>query len=200
MNQRHFSLIVLLLLALTAGAQDTDFLVDFNKQHLERNRLGMGILGTWALGNIAISSIGWSQSTGSRQAFHQMNVAWNGVNLLIAGFGYYSALNGPTDLSLFETIQEHEKIKRILLFNAGLDLAYMAGGLYLLERGKHRPGQGERWRGFGRAVIMNGAFLFAFDVILYYLHQKAGLQDLYPWLKKLSLSASGQQLGINWCF
>lgn len=172
---------------------------EFNLGRLERNRHGMLILGSWAASNMAISALALrSPRSGIAESFHQMNIGWNAVNLIIAGFGYYDAQQSESLLTLSESLQEHEKIKQILLFNAGLDLAYIAGGFYLRERAKSDLENSDRWEGFGRAVIMNGAFLFSFDLIKYILHQRAGASDLYPLLEKLQVGPQG--VGFIWQF
>jgi hypothetical protein len=197
--QRNTTFIALaLLLPLFLIAQNDSTLATFNADRLHLNQVGMTVLGSWALGNMAVSGLALSSSSGATRSFHQMNIGWNAVNLAIAGFGYYGAISGATDLSLASSIQEHESIKRILLFNAGLDVAYMAGGLYLLERSKNDLKQKDRLTGFGRAVIMNGAFLFVFDVVMYALHTKQGASDLYPWLENIQLSATG--VGVQFMF
>ncbi|HAN38707.1 MAG TPA: hypothetical protein DCQ29_07365, partial [Chitinophagaceae bacterium] len=53
------------------------------QQQLQRK--GMYVLGSWALGNIAVSSLTANGVSGSNKAFHQMNVYWNVVNAGIAG-------------------------------------------------------------------------------------------------------------------
>ena len=95
-----------------------------------------------------------------------MNLAWNSVNLVIAGFGYYNALNAGSDLTLLETFAEQKGIENILLLNAGLDVGYMLGGLYLLERSKNVGKRQDILKGFGQSIILQGGFLFAFDVIM----------------------------------
>jgi hypothetical protein len=43
----------------------------------------------------------------------------------------------------------------------------MAAGAFLMERSKSRLKKTEQMKGFGQAVIVNGAFLFAFDLVNY---------------------------------
>lgn len=189
----------LLLLPILGWGQSELELESFNEKRLRINEVGMTVLGSWALGNMAVSGIGLATDPqGSTKHFHQMNLGWNAVNLVIAGFGYYSTHGGEVGLSLANTIQEHEQMKQILLFNAGLDVAYMAGGLYLLERAKNSTDKADQWRGFGQAIIMNGGFLLAFDVVLYYLHNRHGADELYPLLKSVSVSPMG--FSVNWRF
>jgi hypothetical protein len=50
-------------------------------------------------------------------------------------------------------------------------MAYMAGGAYLIERSKNTEKNPERLRGFGESIILQGAFLFAFDIGTYLVHR-----------------------------
>lgn len=190
-------------LSLNLGAQQepispqADSLALFNSQRQNLSRQGMLVLGGWAAGNLAISGIALgSGSKGTARSFHQMNLGWNAVNLAIAGFGYYSLGSESAELSLAQSLQEQESMKRILLFNAGLDVAYMAGGAYLLERAK-TSAKPQRDRGFGRAVIMNGAFLMAYDLVMYFVHQQRD-ESLYQWVPDISMGLN--QVGLVWKF
>lgn len=184
-----FALLFLVTIAYSQNFNSEEFL---NKHH-QINRNGMLVLGTWALGNIAVSGIGLGNSAGESRAFHQMNMGWGVVNLAIAGFGYYGSLNPETGLSLAETIREHESMKRILLFNAGLDVAYVTAGFYLRERAKNEENSG-RYRGFGNSVIMQGGFLLLFDAVMYYFHSQHGSDKLYNILAGIQLSPNSVAL------
>ena len=65
-------------------------------------------------------------------------------------------------------------MEKILLFNAGLDVAYVMGGLYLNERGKNATDTQKRdqLRGFGKAVVLQGGFLLVFDTVMYLVHHQ----------------------------
>jgi hypothetical protein len=162
-------IVALMICSLGLWAQSNESLIDLNQHRLDINRTGMIILGSWAVGNMAMGAAGYYNSTGEAKYFHQMNLMWNVVNAGIAGFGLHSALNGPADLGFTESIREHESIRRILLFNAGLDVGYMATGLYLRER-SFRSDNPERFRGFGNSLLLQGAFLFTFDLIMFSVH------------------------------
>jgi hypothetical protein len=149
-------------------AQDIPALQDFNQTRLDYNRSGMLILGSWAIGNMVWGGMGASQTTGEVKAFHQMNVYWNAVNLAIAGFGYYQAIQEVPGTDFWATMEAQQSIENILLVNAALDVAYMAGGLYLKERGLRI--ENSRLVGFGKSVILQGAFLMTFDAIMYGFH------------------------------
>jgi hypothetical protein len=165
----------------------------FNEVRLNKTKTAMTILGTWAVGNIAIGSVLAKKKEGEDKAFHQMNAMWNGVNLTLAGFGLYSAITAdPASFGLYETFNEQQKLQKILLFNAGLDVGYMAGGLYLRERGKNTLDleKSARYKGWGRSIILQGAFLFAFDLGTYFV-LSGNNSELKGLLEGLSFSGNG---------
>ncbi len=191
MFRKSFLLCCSLCLPFFLCAQEID-LQAFNTERLSINKTGMGILGSWALTNMAVSALSLRGTTAEIKAFHQMNLGWNAVNLLIAGIGYYAAVNEPIgEMNMSESIQAHEKMKSILLFNAGLDLAYVTGGFYLLERAKNSTSRSDQLRGFGKAVIMNGSFLFVFDVVMVWLHAHHAQSKLYALASVLTLQPGG---------
>ncbi|MEZ0486270.1 DUF6992 family protein [Fibrella aquatica] len=149
--------------------------VQFSQQRYNHGRtLGLS-LGGYALANLAVSGVALGKSSGETKYIHQMNMYWNAVNLGIAGLGLLSLRKQhPESETLGEAVQKHESMKRTLLFNAGLDVAYIAGGLYLTERANSRPDQADRLRGYGKTVMAQGAFLLAFDAVNYLVFKKRG--------------------------
>jgi hypothetical protein len=101
--------------------------------------MGAGIIGLWA-----------SNDERSR-GFWGMSGAWALVNAGIA----YAGLLGPEP--------DGGSLRNTLLINAGLDVVYVLGGAYMLSRPE------ETWRGGGLAIIIQGAFLLAFDLLHAYL-------------------------------
>lgn len=191
MKNRMLIFTFLLSLFLCASAQDLE---SFNIDRLDKTKVGLLVLGTWATANVALSPILASRSSGSNKYFHQMNGYWNAVNLVIAGVGYYSAATtDPSGLTLSESLKEQSSLEKILLFNAGLDLAYVAGGLYLRERSKNDIKNASRLRGFGNSIMLQGGFLFAFDVAFYLVQQSHGAR-LLKYVDQLALSPTGFSL------
>lgn len=140
---------------------------EINEERLRHNQKGMTVLGGWAAGNMIAGGIGMTQSTGNVRYFHQMNLAWNSVNLAIAAMGYFGAKTGPSTFTLKETVEEYQRFENILLFNAGLDMGYIATGAYLWERGLRK--ESDRLKGYGQSLILQGAFLFTFDIIMFFI-------------------------------
>lgn len=89
-------------------------------------------------------------------------VGWAAVNLGIAVFGSISADRRRQRMESPDApeVQENEtrSLRRLLWINAGLDVLYMIGGRALLRREK--PGT----RGMGAGIILQGLFLFVFDL------------------------------------
>ena len=92
--------------------------------------------------------------------------AWGLIDAIIAIFGDWAAKKRAAQLAdpLASDITELEsrKLYKVLLVNTGLDAGYMLGGSALtLTKGKTDPG----WRGHGIGIIIQGAFLFIFDLV-----------------------------------
>ncbi len=139
-------------------------------ERLDHQQQAMLALGGWSIGNIALGLALRSRTGGSRRRFHEMNAIWNVVNLGIAGIGYLR-LGDPVNSPL-AAWQENIGFEKILLFNAGLDVGYVFGGLYLLERSRQPRADEDRLSGYGRSIILQGSFLFVFDLINYFVAQE----------------------------
>jgi len=190
----------LLCLAVFAWAQLDTELLDYNENRLRKQKTAMTVLGTWAIGNIAVGASLMGNREGEDKYFHQMNLGWGAINLALAGFGYYSAVStDPGSFGLYETVNQQHRFQKILLFNAGLDVGYMLGGAYLIERSKNTPDDKnpERLKGFGKSIILQGAFLFAFDLATYFVLAKDN-ENLKPLLGNLTFT--GDSIGLVWQF
>jgi len=170
-----------------AQTKDTD-LKEINENRLQLNQNGMKVLGGWAAGNIVAGGIGMSRTNGSIRYFHQMNLAWNGVNLAIAGIGYFGSKKDPSSFDLKSTLREYRSFENILLFNAGLDVGYVATGAYLWERGLRKNSQ--RLKGYGQSLILQGSFLLTFDLILFFASRTQS-NSLLEMLDGISLQPGG---------
>ncbi|MBK0383445.1 hypothetical protein I5M32_10780 [Pedobacter sp. SD-b] len=165
-----------------------------NHQRNEINLTGMKILGGWALANMAVGSIAYFNSSGKKKYFNQMNVFWNVANLGLATAGYLGAKSGLNQqLSLAQAVHDQYKIEKILLLNAGLDVGYMATGLFLNQRGENK--KSDRLKGYGNSLLLQGAFLLVFDSGMYAIHQHNG-KGFDKVLQKVSLNFDGRQVGI----
>jgi hypothetical protein len=108
--------------------------------------------------------------------FHQMNVLWNGINLGFAALGYWGAglekIKNPT---LSAVLKHQGGSEKTYMLNIGLDVAYVAGGLYMTERSKSRLNPA-KLKGYGNDVMVQGSFLFLFDIANYMIHHHHGKQ------------------------
>lgn len=186
--------ILFLLMSYNLLGQNKDFL-DMTIAHLESQKNGMMVLGAWGIGNAVIGSLGLYRSNNPEsKAFHQMNLGWGIINTAIAGYGYFSAMQNvnlsgqPLDL-----LNANQSLKSILLLNTGLDVSYIIGGFYLIERSKSSIDMTERLKGFGKSLILQGAFLFVFDVGMY-LHFNKSTKDI------IQLFSAQQQIGVLYKF
>lgn len=178
-SSKYYILLLLILAALPAGAQELADLEGFNQTRLDYNQQGMLILGTWAVVNLLWSSVKSFRTHGQTQAFHQMNAYWNLVNLAISCYGFWQTTQGSL-INFWDVLHAQQQIEKVLLANAALDFGYIALGLYLIERGRRT--KKDKRIGFGKSIVFQGAFLLFFDTILYGFQQKLGV-ELWDWAK-----------------
>ncbi|MFM2039296.1 MAG: hypothetical protein RL432_2235 [Bacteroidota bacterium] len=150
--------------------------------HQERSKLDKALmltLGSWASANAVTGAIGWTTAKSPEmKSFHQMNVMWNAVNLGLAVPGYLKARNAKAVMSLSATLSEQQKTERIFLFNSGLDIAYITAGFLLRSMALNQQAKADQLNGFGKGLILQGSFLFAFDLTAFALHHRHGKQVL----------------------
>jgi len=183
------------LFTLSAYAQSDSVFYSYHQNRMNINETAMLVLGSWAAGNILIGTYGNFKANGEAKYFHQFNAMWNVVNLGIAAFGYFNAINSdPSSMSNLEILNEYNSLQSFLLLNAGLDVAYIATGFYLKERSKNSSSS-ERLRGYGNSLLLQGGFLLMFDVALYFIHQNNADLNLYPHLESLLVGGIG--IGIT---
>ena len=186
-------LFILLLLWVKAGAQAHQ---DFYARSQEVNRSGMYFLGGWAAANMAVGTYGWIRYDGDTRYFHQMNAAWNLVNAGIATWALLDSRNDDASgLSYDEAMQKHIRSENIYLINAGLDLLYMAGGAWMIRASSNSSENEDMLKGYGQSIIMQGAFLFLFDLTKFgiqYNRRQNFLQDAH-----LGMTPGGITLTIS---
>ena len=94
-----------------------------------------------------------------RRGVGEQYVGWGVVNALIALIGRRppAAAN-----MLVEVAAKKRTLSRLLWLNTGLDVLYVLGG-WRLMRG--RGATNARWRGRGLGIVLQGGFLFFFDLL-----------------------------------
>ena len=171
----------------------------FEKRSTAIDKTGMIVLGSYAATNMVVSAFSLKNRNRTIDFYHEMNIMWNGFNLALAGFGYLNA--GKTKSAhknLIDVIKHQNKTEKAFLFNAGLDVAYIAGGAYLKERGSNKTDP-SKLTGYGNAVMVNGGFLFLFDIVMYAVHNKHGKQ-LYKFIDQLQITGSGAGITATYTF
>lgn len=176
-------------------AQSVPTLTDITERQTRLQRTGTWTLAGWSLANLAVSGIAISKAEGSARYFHEMNLYWNAVNVGIAGAGLLSLRKKNPSPTLSSAVKNHYTLQKTLLFNSGLDLAYITSGFWLLDKSKTEiiVTRQNRFRGFGQAVMVQGGFLLIFDVTNYLLHRSDNAR-LHQLLAKVSVTNNGVSL------
>lgn len=155
-------------------------------------------LGSWAAANMIGSGAAWATlPEGEARYFHQMNVMWNTVNLGLAIPGYIKARKASAELSFAETWSEQSQTEKVFLFNGALDIAYMTSGLLLREMAQNDLSRAQMLNGFGNGLLLQGGFLFVFDITAYIIHKRHANKKLSTLFEKIELSQSGMGLRYN---
>ena len=113
----------------------------------------------------AASIIAWLVTIGSKgpfwRAFGVQCATWGAVDAVIALGGQQAAERRQAAATVQTDMAHARQLRRLLWFNAALDVLYVAGGIALL-----RSRRGDRARhGHGAGIILQGAFLLIFDML-----------------------------------
>ena len=152
----------------------------------------MLVLGGWALANIVSGTTLSFTTKGEAKYFNQFNALWNTINLGLALNGLFNT--GTDSLSLLNSVTGHQTLQNIFVLNAGLDLAYIATGLFLKEKAKNSDKK-DILNGYGNSLLVQGAFLLVFDAAMFFIHQNNANVTLYPLLG--TLTDPGVGLGMR---
>ncbi len=118
---------------------------------------------TWSLFSILAGLAMQAGGAVARAAGIQF-IGWGAVDAAIALFGRRQSQKRhaqPNADSVAVIAAETGKLRRLLWLNTALDVLYMAGGLLLIRR---RGANDLRWRGHGLGILIQGSFLFFFDL------------------------------------
>jgi hypothetical protein len=179
---------------------------DFNDSIAStRNRItstAMITLGSWAAANIISGFIIAGQTQGEAKYAWQMNAYWNLVNGGLAIMGYLNAKKAMAKKYGFaDNEAAQQSLIKLYAINLGLDLAYIATGLYLREKGVNETNQKskDQLSGYGTSIIIQGGFLLIMDGVIISLHQKNS-NRLNARLRKIELNAGPNGLGLTYNF
>jgi hypothetical protein len=192
------SLAILMASISTSSICSAQSLEEFNQARTKTDRTLMMTLGSWATANFIVSGVGWATAkVDEAKYFHEMNVMWNTINLAIAIPGIIKAKRAKTNLSLAETIKEQHRAEKIFLFNSGLDLGYIATGFIFRSEAKSSVERKSQLNGYGNSLLLQGGFLFLFDLSSYFIHNTQSNKKLHKFLEKVEPSSSGIGLQFN---
>ncbi len=194
--------LILLLVSIStswyAVAQKVD-LARFEKERVSKQKNAMIVLGGWSAANIIVSGIATDTRNKEVRYFHQMNVMWGGINLAIAGLGYWGAGREKIDNPTLASVLKHQnKTEKTFLLNAGLDVVYVGAGL-LMNQTSNNQKVPERFKGYGNSIMLQGGFLLLFDAVNYAIHRKHGKQ-LNGMVEKITLNGTPGSLYLTYRF
>ena len=180
--------------------QSVSFAQPLNQFHAEKSKIDQRLmlsLGSWAMTNFIVSGIGWATvPDGEARYFHQMNVLWNTVNLGLAIPGYLKAKKEVSPHTLAETMQLQRKTENIFLVNTGLDVLYVSSGFLLRNLADKNVVKKDQYNGFGNGMIMQGGFLFLFDLTAYAIHKYHAKHGMPQASMSIRMSSNGT--GVTW--
>ena len=152
-------------------ARPSPVALDYHRRRTTLGLAGMGTLTGWAVANLGGGIYGWLTTRGPTRFFHEGNAAWNTVNLALGITGLVSERRdrrAPVDLATGRARARDDQ--KVFGINAGLDVVYLSAGAILWSLG--RDFGPDRVLGYGRALILQGAFLFVFDVGMMLAHER----------------------------
>lgn len=163
-----------------------DELADFDRRHRLILRRHVAVLGWWSLLNILIGGPVFVAASGFWFYFAEMSITWGIINfavtMWIMDHAMFRKFRRGDSFERFE-VQRHGE--RLILFNIGLDLAYIFAGLFL-QAHQCCPGNAPvgLWAGLGWAVVFQGVFLFGLDNLFFRVHAR-NFRKARPFLEQL---------------
>ena len=111
----------------------------------------------WSILSLLSGLYIWFAANEFGRGFGIQLVAWGAVDAAIAIVGVRSAARrkstaDPKNEALF--------IRKVLWINFGLDVLYILGGFWVIQAYSE-----SFWQGTGWGIVLQGAFLFLFDLI-----------------------------------
>jgi hypothetical protein len=115
----------------------------------------------WSVMSMLGGSLLWRWGSPFGRGFGIQALVWGAIDALIAAAGLLSQRPTGTALTPHTGERQATKLRRLLWFNTLLDVGYVLGGLWLARtKGKTDA----YWRGHGWGIVVQGKFLFWFDL------------------------------------
>jgi hypothetical protein len=191
---KKLATIILLLIASRSFSQDSLTVYNFMRNKIAAN--GAVVLGGWAVTNIAVGVGGWAASHDgtSQRYFYQMTTLWNVANLGVAAYGFIVAQNSQNRLSAPASNSAQSNMERTFLINTGLDVVYVGLGFFIDHSGAAHNSAIKK--GYGSAIILQGAFLLIFDTTMY-AYEKHNGSRMARFLGKHQITFDGKSIGFS---
>jgi hypothetical protein len=176
-----------------------DALYKFEKERTGISKRSMLVLAGWSAANLVVSGIASKTHNPEVRYFHQMNVMWGGINLAFAGLGYWGAGREKIDDPTLAAVLKHQsKIEKTYLINTGLDVVYIAAGLFMNRKSENQRNP-DKFKGYGNSIMLQGGFLLLYDAVNYAIHRKHG-KRLNGMVEKLSLHGGPGSVSLVYNF
>ena len=196
--QKFILSVVFITICFSAFSQK-EVLIKFEKERIGYSKKSMVVLAGWSAANMIVSGIATNTSNTEMRYFHQMNVMWGGINLAIAGLGYWGAgrekIDNPT---LADVLKHQNRIEKTYLINAGLDVVYIGSGLLMNQLSDNQKNPA-KFKGYGNSIMLQGGFLLLYDAIIYATHRKHG-KKLKGLVDKVQLGGGPGSVSLVYTF
>ncbi len=161
-----------LALITSASAAPNDVaLTRWQRAHRHTQIAGNSVLTGWAALNIAGGVAGALTIRSDARFAYQAHAAWNSVNLALGITGLVNAARRrPAASTLAQAREVNRRAQRVFFANAMADLGYITAGVITSIVGQRVASR--RARRYGEAVIVQGAWLFGFDLAMLIAHDQ----------------------------
>jgi hypothetical protein len=200
MKKTTFIILFICSFSLLFGQQSFNDSIAYTRN--KTTETAMIVLGSWAAANIASGFIIGGQTEGETKYFWKMNAYWNLVNGGLAVMGYLNARKAMAKkFGLADNVSAQLAMEKLYAFNFGLDLAYIATGFFLREKGVNETNlkSQDQLKGYGSSIILQGGFLLLMDGVMIWVHHKNSVR-LNNKLRGLDLAMGPGGLGLRYSF
>ncbi len=124
------------------------------------NRRVSNRLMVWSVASI-LTGIAVRRGNEFRRALGTQFIAWGVIDAAIAAGGQFAAERKQANATPQVEVAQAQQLRRLLWFNAALDILYVAGGVFLFRSNPRNPTR----KGHGAGIVVQGAFLLLFDFV-----------------------------------
>ena len=119
--------------------------------------------GANVVGGGALWALSDRENDPARWAFGVEAALWGAINIGIAATGLLLIRGEGTAESWPEAVRSERVYHDVLLFNMGLDVAYISAGTVMVIASYCDIGKAREWRGHGAGIIVQGLGLLALE-------------------------------------